>query len=42
MTKKQKLYSGEKTVFVINDVGKTALPQTMNETWPIAYNIHKN
>lgn len=42
MTKETRVYNGERTVTLINGVGKTGQSNAKNETGLLFYTIHKN
>ena len=42
LTKKLKIYNGERTVSSINGIGKTNCHRQKNETGPLYYTAHKN
>lgn len=42
MTKKPRIYTGERTVSSINVLGKLDNHMQKNETGPLSYTVHKN
>ena len=42
MTKEAKIYNGEETASLVNDVGKTGQLHEKESDWPISQIIYKN